>query len=50
MDTATRMTATLSSEEMARLRGLVPLHTLPEDALDELIEDTVCRSRFHLFL
>ena len=35
------MTATLSSEEMARLRGLVPLHTLPEDALDELIEDTV---------
>ena len=35
------MTATLSSEEMARLRGLVPLHTLPEDALDELIEDIV---------
>ncbi len=41
MDNATRMTATLSSEEMARLRGLVPLHTLPEEALDELIEDTV---------
>jgi CRP-like cAMP-binding protein/chromosome segregation ATPase len=38
MDKATRMTATLSSEEMARLRGLVPLHTLPEDAFDELIE------------
>ncbi|MGB5762987.1 MAG: cyclic nucleotide-binding domain-containing protein, partial [Sedimenticolaceae bacterium] len=27
-----------SSEEMARLRALVPLHTLPDEALEELLE------------
>jgi CRP-like cAMP-binding protein/chromosome segregation ATPase len=49
MDTAISTTASLSSEEMTRLRKLVPLHTLPEDALDELIEvavfDTVAKGR-----
>lgn len=38
MDTATRMSDTASSEETARLRALVPLHTLPDDALATLLE------------
>ena len=38
MDSATRMSDQPSSEEMARLRALVPLHTLPDEALDELLE------------
>ena len=38
MDTATRMSDSASSEEMAHLRALVPLHALPDDALGELLE------------
>ena len=38
MDSATRMSDQPSSEEMARLRALVPLHTLPDEALEELLE------------
>ena len=38
MDTATRMTDRPSNEEMARLGALVPLNTLPEEALEELLE------------
>ena len=39
MDTATRMPHTPSSEEMARLKSLVPLHTLSESVLGELLAD-----------
>ena len=39
MDTATRMTDMPSDQEMARLRALVPLHTLPEEALGELLDE-----------
>jgi CRP-like cAMP-binding protein/chromosome segregation ATPase len=38
MKTASSMTATPSSEEIEQLRRLVPLHTLPEGVLDELLE------------
>jgi CRP-like cAMP-binding protein/chromosome segregation ATPase len=39
MDTATRTTDNPSDEEAARLRALVPLHTLPEEALGELLDE-----------
>ena len=39
MDTATRTTDHPSDEETARLRVLVPLHTLPEEALGELLDE-----------
>ena len=38
MDSATRMSDQPSSEETARLSALVPLHTLPDEALAELLE------------
>ncbi|MGD8957814.1 MAG: cyclic nucleotide-binding domain-containing protein [Chromatiaceae bacterium] len=39
MDTATRTTDNPSDEETARLGALVPLHTLPEEALIELLDE-----------
>ena len=39
METASRMPNMPSREDMARLRSLVPLHTLPDDALSELLAD-----------
>lgn len=41
MDNAARKTDALSREEMQTLRALVPLHTLPDDVLDELFEHVV---------
>lgn len=38
------MSDTPSSEEMARLRALVPLHTLADEALDELVEGATFES------
>lgn len=37
MENAARMPEPLSSEELQSLRALVPLHTLPDDALEEVI-------------
>jgi CRP-like cAMP-binding protein/chromosome segregation ATPase len=39
METASRKQQTLSPQELARLRSLVPLHTLPDDAFSELLVD-----------
>ena len=44
MDTATSMSDTASSEEMAQLRDLVPLHTLPDEALADLLETATFES------
>jgi len=44
MDTAARMSDPPSSKEMERLRALVPLHTLPEEALAELLEGAAFES------
>ena len=50
METAASMSASLSSEEMERLSSLVPLHTLPEEALNELLNsarlETVAKGKF----
>ena len=44
MDTAKRMSDRSSSKEMERLAALVPLHTLPEAALGELMESVSLES------
>lgn len=44
MESAKRMSDAASSEEIARLRALVPLHTLPDDAFDELLDAIVFES------
>jgi len=44
MDTAARMSDPPSGKEMERLRALVPLHTLPEEALAELVEGATFES------
>ncbi len=41
MDTATSMPVVPSTEETAQLRTLVPLHTLPDDVLNKLLEGAV---------
>ncbi len=38
MNTAAQMTDSPSSEELSKLRALVPLHTLPDGVFDELVE------------
>jgi len=39
MNTATQMTDSPSSEELSRLRALVPLHTLPGTVFNELVDE-----------
>ena len=41
MENAARMSESPSTEEMESLRDLVPLHTLPDDALADLSEHVV---------
>ena len=39
METATRIPDSATDEEISRLRALVPLHTLPDKALDALLDE-----------